>query len=42
MKKIVVLFGIAAAAFGAMKLLKGKEDEFADPYQQPYNAPSQG
>ncbi len=42
MKKIVVLFGIAAAAFGAMKMLKGgKEDEFAEPYQ-PYTAPSQG
>jgi hypothetical protein len=36
MKKIMVLAGVAAAAFGAMKLLKNKDnDEFAAPYNPP-------
>ena len=37
MKKIFVLFGIAAAAFGAIKLFKrGKDDAIVEPYQQPF------
>jgi hypothetical protein len=30
MKKIVVLAGLAAAAFGAMKLLRGKDEDTFD------------
>ena len=33
MKKIMMLLGIAAAGYGAMKFFKGKsEDEYADQY----------
>lgn len=39
MKKILVLLGIAAAAYGAFKLAKGGEDEFALPEDY---APAQG
>jgi len=38
MKKIVVLAGIAAAAFGAMRLLRGgkEEEAFGEPYDIGY------
>lgn len=39
MKKLLVLAGIIAAAYGAFKMFRGGEDEFALP--QDY-APAQG
>ncbi len=39
MKKILVLLGIAAVAYGAFKVFKGAGDEFALPEEY---APAQG
>ena len=36
MKKLFVLFGIIAAAYGARKLLGGKHEDVDEPYIAPY------